>query len=298
MASRKLRFAIFGNTYQPKKSVSVQKLLACLTQRQADVCIEREFYDFITTGQRLPIDNVQVIEGRDFSADFVISMGGDGTFLRAASMVGGKQIPILGINTGRLGFLADVNAQEIERTIQALYEGDYTVDTRAVIQIETEGQPLQGYQCALNDVAILKRDNASMITIHTTINGDYLTTYQADGLILSTPTGSTAYSLSNGGPIIVPGTHVFSLTAVAPHSLNVRPIVVSEDSEIKLTIESRTHNFLVALDGRSEKLDDTTKLTLRKAPYRVKVIKRAGTKYFHTLREKMMWGAIPSAVSR
>ena len=250
MVSRKLRFAIFGNTYQPKKSVSVQKLLACLTQRQADVCIEREFYEFLTAGQRLPIDNVLVIEDRDFKADFVISMGGDGTFLRAASMVGGKQIPILGINTGRLGFLADVNAQEIERTIQALYEGDYTVDTRAVIQVETEGQPLQGYSCALNDVAILKRDNASMIAIHTTINGDYLTTYQADGLILSTPTGSTAYSLSNGGPIIVPGTHVFSMTAVAPHSLNVRPIVVSEDSEIKLTIESRTHNFLVALDGR------------------------------------------------
>ena len=291
MASRKLRFAIFGNTYQPKKSVSVQKLLACLSQRQADVCVESEFYDFLTNGQRLPLGNVQVIEGHDFEADFVISMGGDGTFLRAASMVRGKQIPILGVNIGRLGFLADVNAQEIERTIQALYEGDYTVDTRAVIQVETEGQSLQGYDCALNDVAILKRDNASMITIHTTINGDYLTTYQADGLILSTPTGSTAYSLSNGGPIIVPGTHVFSLTAVAPHSLNVRPIVVSEDSEIKLTIESRTHNFLVALDGRSEKLDDTTKLTLRKAPYRVKVIKRAGTKYFHTLREKMMWGA-------
>ena len=219
MASRKLKFAIFGNTYQPKKSVSIQKLLACLAQRQADVCIEREFYDFITTGQRLPLGDVQVIDGSDFKADFVISMGGDGTFLRAASKVGGKQIPILGINTGRLGFLADVNAQEIERTIQALYEGDYTVDTRAVIQVETDGQALQGYDCALNDVAILKRDNASMITIHTTINGDYLTTYQADGLIFSTPTGSTAYSLSNGGPIIVPGTHVFSLAAVAPHSL-------------------------------------------------------------------------------
>ena len=272
MASRKLRFAIFGNTYQPKKSVSVQKLLACLAQRQADVCIEREFYDFITAGQHLPLHGVQVIDGSNFDADFVVSMGGDGTFLRAASMVRDKQIPILGINIGRLGFLADVNA------------------TRAVIQVETDGQQLQGYECALNDVAILKRDNASMITIHTTINGDYLTTYQADGLIFSTPTGSTAYSLSNGGPIIVPGTHVFSLTAVAPHSLNVRPIVVAEDSEIKLTIESRTHNFLVALDGRSEKLDDTTKLTLRNAPYRVKVIKRAGTRYFHTLREKMMWG--------
>ena len=291
MASRKLTFAIFGNTYQPKKSVSVQKLLACLTERKAEICIEREFYEFLTTGQRLPVENVHIIDGSDFHADFAISMGGDGTFLRTASVVGSKQIPILGINTGRLGFLADVNAPEIERTILALYEGDYTVDTRSVIQVNTDGQSLQGYDCALNDVAILKRDNASMITIHVTINGDYLTTYQADGLIFSTPTGSTAYSLSNGGPIIVPGTHVFSLTAVAPHSLNVRPIVVSEDSEIKLTIESRTHNFLVALDGRSEKLADTTKLTLRKAPYRVKVVKRAGTKYFHTLRDKMMWGA-------
>lgn len=118
-----------------------------------------------------------------------------------------------------------------------------------------------------------------------------LTTYQADGLVMSTPTGSTAYSLSVGGPIIVPGTHVFSLTAVAPHSLNVRPIVVAEDSVITLTVESRTHNFLVALDGRSEKLPDSTTLTLRKAPYRVQVIKRSGTRYFRTLREKMMWGA-------
>ncbi len=291
MTSRKLKFAIFGNSYQAKKSAYILKLLACLAERHAVVYMERGFHSFLTAGQKMSIDGVTVFDNDDFSADFVISMGGDGTFLRAASMVAGRNIPILGINTGRLGFLADVNAQEIERDIQALYEGDYTIDTRSVIQVETVGQPLKGYHCALNDVAILKRDNASMITVHTTINGDYLTTYQADGLILSTPTGSTAYSLSNGGPIIVPGTHVFSLTAVAPHSLNVRPIVFSEDSEIQLTIESRTHNYLVALDGRSEPLPDTTRLTLRKAPYRVKVIKRAGTKYFHTLREKMMWGA-------
>ena len=202
-----------------------------------------------------------------------------------------KQIPILGINAGRLGFLADVNVQEIEHAIAALHDEDYAVDSRSVIQVDTSGQSLQGYHCALNDVAILKRDNASMIAIHASINGDALTTYQADGLIVSTPTGSTAYSLSVGGPIIVPGTHVFAMTAVAPHSLNVRPIVMSEDSVIELTVESRTHNFLVALDGRSEKLPDTTRITLRKAPYRVQVIKRAGTKYFHTLREKMMWGA-------
>lgn len=291
MTPRQLRFAIFGNVYQPRKSVSIQKLLACLAAREAEVCIEREFHAFLADGQQPPVEGVHVFDGGDFKADFVISMGGDGTFLRAASMVGAQQVPILGINTGRLGFLADVNTQEIEHTIHALYDGDYTVDTRSVIHVETEGKALQGYNCALNDVAILKRDNASMISIHVTIDGDYVTTYQADGLIMSTPTGSTAYSLSNGGPIIVPGTHVFALTAVAPHSLNVRPIVVSEESEITLTVESRTHNFLVALDGRSENLTESTRLTLRKAPYRVNVIKRVGTRYFHTLREKMMWGA-------
>ena len=291
ISSRKLRFAFFGNTYQPKKSVSIRQILASLAQRKAEVSIERAFYDFLVSDPKNALSGVTVFDGNNFDADFVISMGGDGTFLRAASMVGSKQVPILGINTGRLGFLADVTAQEIDHTIQALYEGDYAVETRSVIEVSTSGQKLKGYRCALNDVAILKRDNASMITIHCTVNGDYLTTYQADGLIMSTPTGSTAYSLSNGGPIIVPGTHVFLLTAVAPHSLNVRPIVLSEDSEIQLTVESRTHNYLVALDGRSEPLQETTRLRLRKAPYRVRVIKRADTKYFYTLREKMMWGA-------
>ncbi len=289
--TRKLRFAIFGNTYQPKKSVSIMKILACLSERKAEVAMESAFYEFLKDDPQLLLDGVRVFDGNDFEADFAISMGGDGTFLRTASMVGQKEIPILGINTGRLGFLADINAGDIEHTIAALYTDDYTVETRSVIQVETDGEFMQDYPYALNDVAILKRDNASMITIHASINGEPLTTYQADGLVMSTPTGSTAYSLSVGGPIIVPGTHVFSLTAVAPHSLNVRPIVVSEESVIELTVESRTHNFLVALDGRSEKLSDTTRLTLRKAPYRVQVIKRSGTRYFHTLREKMMWGA-------
>ena len=291
MTSRKLRFAIVGNTYQAKKSASVQKILNCLAMHEAEVCMEREFYRFLVHGQHLSLDGVEVFDGNDFEADFTVSMGGDGTFLKTASMVGEKQIPIIGVNTGRLGFLADINPPEIDPMVQAIYEGDYAIDTRTVLQVETDGQPLAGCPFALNDVAILKRDVAAMITVHTTINGDYVTTYQADGLVISTPTGSTAYSLSVGGPIIVPGTHVFSITAVAPHSLNVRPLVLSEDSEITLTVESRSHNFLVALDGRSEKLPDSTRLTLRKAPYRVKVVKRAGQKYFHTLRDKMMWGA-------
>lgn len=291
MTSRKLRFAIVGNTYQAKKSASVQKILNCLAMHEAEVCMEREFHGFLVHGQHLSLDGVEVFDGNDFEADFTVSMGGDGTFLKTASMVGEKQIPIIGVNTGRLGFLADINPPEIDPMVQAIYEGDYAIDTRTVLQVETDGQPLAGCPFALNDVAILKRDVAAMITVRTTINGDYVTTYQADGLVISTPTGSTAYSLSVGGPIIVPGTHVFSITAVAPHSLNVRPLVLSEDSEITLTVESRSHNFLVALDGRSEKLSDSTRLTLRKAPYRVKVVKRAGQKYFHTLRDKMMWGA-------
>lgn len=291
MTSRKLRFAIVGNTYQAKKSASVQKILNSLAMHEAEVCMEREFHRFLVHGQHLSLDGVEVFDGNDFEADFTVSMGGDGTFLKTASMVGEKQIPIIGVNTGRLGFLADINPPEIDPMVQAIYEGDYAIDTRTVLQVETDGQPLAGCPFALNDVAILKRDVAAMITVRTTINGDYVTTYLADGLVISTPTGSTAYSLSVGGPIIVPGTHVFSITAVAPHSLNVRPLVLSEDSEITLTVESRSHNFLVALDGRSEKLPDSTRLTLRKAPYRVKVVKRAGQKYFHTLRDKMMWGA-------
>jgi NAD+ kinase len=250
-----------------------------------------EYYYFLKDNQRINVNATKVFTGDDFDADIVISMGGDGTFLKAASRVREKMIPIVGVNMGRLGFLADVSPSDIEKCVDALYEEDFSIEDRALIQVTTDGETLEGYNCALNDVAILKRDTASMISIRASVNGEYLTTYQADGLVISTPTGSTAYSLSNGGPIIVPGTKVFSMTAVAPHSMNVRPIVLSDSSEISLTVESRSHNFLVAIDGRSEKCKEGTKLTLRRAPYDVKVVKRSDQRYFTTLREKMMWGA-------
>ena len=291
MEHPKLKFALFGNTYQTKKSASIQKVLSCLAEHQAEIYVDREYYDFLTLDQHLDVRATSMIEGDDFEADFVISMGGDGTFLKAASRVREKMIPIVGVNMGRLGFLADVSPSEIERCVDALYEDDFSIESRALIKVQTDGEPLDGYDCALNDVAILKRDTASMISIRTSVNDQYLTTYQADGLVISTPTGSTAYSLSNGGPIIVPGTKVFSMTAVAPHSMNIRPIVLSESSEITLTVESRSHNFLVAIDGRSEKCKEGTKITLRRAPYYIKVVKRSDHRYFNTLREKMMWGA-------
>lgn len=291
MSVEKVRFAIFGNAYQAHKSASIPKILSFLGEANAEICIDREFYDFLTIEQHLEIEVAEVFSGNDFDADFVISMGGDGTFLKAASRVGDKCIPIVGINMGRLGFLADVHPDEIETCLAALCQGCYAVEEREVLQVSTDGAAFEGCCFALNDIAILKRDNASMISVRTNINGEYLTTFQADGLIVSTPTGSTAYSLSNGGPIIAPGTKVFLLTAVAPHSLNARPIVIADDSVVTLTVESRSHNFLVAIDGRSEKCKEGTTLTLRKAPYNVRVVKRTDKSYFPTLRDKMMWGA-------
>ena len=290
MEHRKLRFALFGNIYQTKKSASIQKVLSCLSEHGAELYVDMEYYYFLKDNQRIDVNAAKIFTDDDFQADFVISMGGDGTFLKAASRVREKMIPILGVNMGRLGFLADVSPGDIERCVEAIYQDDFSIENRALIKVETDGEPLEGYDCALNDVAILKRDTASMISIHASINGDHLTTYQADGLVVSTPTGSTAYSLSNGGPIIVPGTKVFSMTAVAPHSMNIRPIVLSDSSEITLTVESRSHNFLIAIDGRSEKCKEGTRLTLRRAPYDVKVVKRSGRRYFNILREKMMWG--------
>lgn len=290
MTSRKLNFAIFGNTFQAKKSAAIHDVLASLDIHGAEISVDREYHDFLLRENLIDPGRAKVFDGDGFTADFVISMGGDGTFLKAVGRVGAKAIPVIGVNMGRLGFLADVGQGEFDNVIEALYDGSYTVENRVVIMVDTDGEPLAGSNCALNDVAILKRDNASMISIHTSINGEYVTTFQADGLVVSTPTGSTAYSLSNGGPIIVPGTHVLVLTAVAPHSLNIRPIVIADDSEITLAVESRSHNFLVAVDGRSEKCCDVTRLTLRKAPYDVKIVKRCGTRYFDTLRHKMMWG--------
>lgn len=291
MNIRPKKYALFGNIYQAKKSANVLRLLSILSNYQAEVYIQKEFHQFLTKDQKMDIQVAGVFENDDFSADMVLSMGGDGTFLKAASYVGHKNIPILGINTGRLGFLADVSPEEMEETFEDIYKGNYKIEDRSVLQAFSEGQPLKGYPCGLNEIAVLKRDSSSMITIHTSINGAYLTTYQADGLVIATPTGSTAYSLSIGGPVIVPHSNTIAITPVAPHSLNIRPIVINDDWEITLDVESRSHNFLVAIDGRSETCREGTRLIIRKADYKIKVVKRPNHIFFHTLRDKMMWGA-------
>ena len=232
-----------------------------------------------------------LLTGDIFDLDVAISLGGDGTFLRTAARVNRQNIPILGINTGRLGFLADVGSTDVEDTLEELFKHYYKVEERILLRLETESRAYKGYNYALNEVAVLKRDTSSMITIHTSLNGEYLTSYQADGLVIATPTGSTAYSMSVNGPIILPQDNSIVLSPVAPHSLNVRPLVIPNDFEITLGVESRNRTFLISLDGRSEIFPAGIQLKVSKADYTTKVIKRYNHTFYETLREKLMWGA-------
>ena len=290
MQSNKPKFAIFGNNYQVKKAASAEHLLTVLQGSGADFCIENQFHGFLTSVLHLRLDSVERFDRTEQTdADIAISMGGDGTFLETADYVRGTNMPVLGINTGHLGFLADVNDSEIDETISEIISKQYRIEERTNLQLvcpEYSESPF-----ALNEISVLKHDISSMINIHTEVNGEYITTYRADGLIVCTPTGSTAYSLSNGGPIVVPQSSSFLLTPVAPHSLGIRPIVINDNSVIDLTVESRSGSFLISVDGRSERCTSGMKLTLRKAPHTTKIVRRERQSFFHTLKDKLMWGA-------
>lgn len=291
MTRQNLWFAVFGNSFQPRKSHSIFRVLAFLEKQGCQVEFDRSFYDFLQENHDLDLGKYATFEGDDFEADYVLSMGGDGTFLQSAVRVGEKQIPLVGINMGRLGFLADVLPDEVEEALDAVLKGNYNIEEHTAIRITTEGGDFEGCHYALNDIAVLKRDVASMISIRTHVDGSFLVNYQADGLIVTTPTGSTAYSLSNGGPIIVPQTRTLCLTPVAPHSLNIRPIVISDSSVVRLEVESRSHNYLVAVDGRSYTMHEGSTVTISKAPFITRIVKPNHRRYFASLREKMMWGA-------
>ncbi|MCQ2076203.1 MAG: NAD kinase [Bacteroidaceae bacterium] len=236
--------------------------------------------------------NIELFEptSGDFTAEIAMCLGGDGTFLDVASKVADKEIPILGINVGHLGFLANYSPDDVSHLFSDLSEGKYIINNHSVLEVSSPQLQLDGYPFALNEVAILKHDMSSMISINTSVDGEFLTTYMADGLIIGTPTGSTAYSLSVGGPIIVPSLNTISLTPVAPHSLNMRPIVISGDSKIEIVISSRSKSFLVSLDGRSHSYHDQVSLIIRKAPYVIRVVTPSEQSFFSTLRSKLMWG--------
>jgi len=285
-----MKVVIFGNTYQTEKSHPVQRLFQVLNQYNAEIFVCRDFYEFLKSHQNFQPQIEGLIDDGNFMADMAISVGGDGTFLNAAERVGPKGIPILGVNTGRLGFLADVSENEIESALQEILNNNYNIEERSQLEVDICNGCFGQSRYALNEIAVLKQDSSSMITIHAWLNDQFLNTYQSDGLLVATPTGSTAYSMSVGGPILMPQANNFVLSPIAPHSLTVRPLVVPDNLTITLEVESRNRNFLIALDGRSHAVE-ACRFQIRKANFPVRVVKRTSHTYFDTLRTKLMWGA-------
>ncbi len=287
---RRLRFAVFGSTRQTVNEATVNALFGALRAHEADVVIDAAYAERLTQA-RIATTDFATFSGNDFTADIAVSIGGDGTFLKTAMRIGSKRVPIMGVNMGRLGYLADVMPAELPDAADCLFDEQFSIERHSVLHVAIEGMDENGAGYALNDVAVLKRDTASMISIAVHIDDEYMATYRADGLIVSTPTGSTAYGLSNGGPIMAPTAKTLCLTAVAPHSLNLRPVVLGDAAVVKMKVESRSHNFLLAVDGRSTTLRQGSTVVVRKAPHAIEMVKLPGKRYFDTLRRKMMWAA-------
>lgn len=286
-----MKFAIFGNCYSSIKNKNITDLFKSLDKRGFKYAVDKSFYELLKENIPYAVKKAEVIDNDDFTADIVISYGGDGTLLRTAAKVGDKGFPILGINAGRLGFLTTISGEEIEETIDNLNNGKYRIEERSLIEVTSQSKPLNSYPYALNEIAVMKHDSSSMMTLEATFNKSDNIIYQADGLIISTPSGSTGYSLSVGGPIISPNADVMVLTPIASHSLNARPIVVNDDTEITIKVNSRSHNFLIAIDGRHESCTEHTQLTIKKAPYNIRLIRNEESSFIKNLRNKMMWGA-------
>ena len=246
-----MKFAIFGNKHQTKKSKSIEKLFDAIVKYGDDFAIDEPFYNFIKENNFTVPEPKELIHDNNFTADIAISFGGDGTLLRTASRIGRKRIPILGINAGRLGFLTTTSNEDIEYVIGKIHKGEYDVEEHNIIEAVTNDESLKNYPFALNEVAIMKHDSSSMMTLEVTLNGSDRITYQADGLIVAAPSGSTGYSLSVGGPIIVPGANVLALTPIAPHSLSARPLVIDNSTVIEIKVNSRSHKQKSGIAGEA-----------------------------------------------
>lgn len=287
-----MKIAIYGKRFNENFAPSIQFLFNRLKVENVEIYVHQGFSDFLFRYIK-PESQYKLFTSEQFTSDFdvLLSIGGDGTILEAITMVKKLGVPILGINTGRLGFLSNVSREDIGSAVTALVKKQFMIDKRSLLTLKTNGDNLFGDQnFALNELTVIKKDTSSMITVQAYIDGEYLNSYWADGIIIATPTGSTAYSLSCGGPILAPSASNFIITPIAPHNLNVRPIVLSDESEISLKIDVRDENFLVALDSRTVAIDPSTELVIKKADFEIQLIKLHSENFYHTLRNKMMWG--------
>ena len=290
-----MKIAIYGQVYQKNSLEPIETLFSVLEEKSFDVHVEKDFFNSVNEEPDLSIDlgGFKTFESLDKSFDLLISVGGDGTILRAVTYIRDLGIPIVGINTGRLGFLATIQEDLIEKAINDIVEGRYRISKRSLLTVSFEPADDEGlfdFPSALNEVAISRKNTTSMITVKTSLNGEYLTSYWADGLIVSTPTGSTGYSLSCGGPVIMPETHSLTITPIAPHNLNARPLVIEDSTEIRLKISGREDSYLVSLDSRIATVDKDTTLIVKKADFKVKMIDLHDESFLNTLRKKLLWG--------
>jgi NAD+ kinase len=291
-----MKIAIHGRNFKEETKPFIQAMFDSLAQQNIELQISESYHKFLTEfGIRYSISSYYNDHKDLFDANFVLTLGGDGTLLDAVTHIGSREIPILGINTGRLGFLATVSPDKIQESLQEVFAENYTLDQRTLVSIDARlnGEKLDifnGVNFGLNELGIMKTDTSSMIVVKAYLDGEFLNAYWADGLIISTATGSTGYNLSVGGPLVIPTSDIFVIAPMSPHNLNVRPLVVSTDSVLYFEIESRSNNCLISLDARSKVIDSNVKISMEREKFKANIIKLSDTNFLNTLRSKLNWG--------
>jgi len=288
-----MRIAIYGREFQPSVIPHVKHLFEYLVDKNMEIWVYDPFHEFLQSQFECAFNfsTYNTYQEIKDHIDIMLSLGGDGTMLSAVSLIKDSGIPIAGINFGRLVFLASINKNDFEDAIDDILNQRFTIQKRVLLSVESEQVNFfEGNHYALNDITVFRYDSSAMITVNARINGELLNSYWADGLIIATPTGSTAYSLSCGGPIIMPESGNFVITPISPHNLNVRPIVISNQFTLELEIESRSNQYILSCDSKNESIDTSVKLTIKQAPFTINLIRLPHESFFSTLREKLLWG--------
>jgi NAD+ kinase len=284
-----MKVAILGKIFKSEQTEYITKIISLLEKKKVTVFLE---YDYLKSLNGFISESVSSFKELDKSFDLLISIGGDGTILKAITFVKDLSIPIIGVNTGRLGFLAKIQIENIEQVIEEIILKNYSVSERTLIEVSTSetNQQLSKLNFALNEITLSRKNTTSMISIDTKLDNKHLNSYWADGLIISTPTGSTGYSLSCGGPIIMPEAENLIINPIAPHNLNARPLIIPDSTEIKIKVNGREDEFLISLDSRITTLSNSNEVIIKKSPFKIKMIELENESFLITLREKLMWG--------
>ena len=287
-----MKVAVYGQNYAKESTQNAFEILVeVIIDKAVDIHVESDFLKQ-QNGNVQQNSNLSSFTQLDNSYDLLISIGGDGTILRAITYVQKLGIPIVGINTGRLGFLATIQTDEIDEALSEIFNGNYKISERSLLSVSTQPshKDIEDINFALNEIALSRKNTTSMITVKTHLNDEYLTSYWADGLILSTPTGSTGYSLSCGGPVIAPDANNFALTPIAPHNLNARPLIIPDHTTVRFNVDGREDQFLLSLDSRIVTLPNSTEVTVKKADFVIRMVERLNESFLDTLRKKLLWG--------